>query len=76
MTTVSDFKIVEPFAGDEPLTITAVATHDATLALRLTDQQTARSSETGTLSDINAVLQNGIVYTPSCLARQRSTMSA
>jgi len=63
---VSDFKIVEPFDAGEPLTITAVATHDATLAFG-NGCADGTISETATLDDINAVLHNGIVYTPgSC----------
>jgi hypothetical protein len=63
VTTVTDFKIVEPFDADEQLTITAVATHDATLAFGNTCAD-GTISETATLDEINAVLHNGIVYTP------------
>jgi hypothetical protein len=66
VTTVTDFKIVEPFAGNEPLTITAVADHDATLAFG-DGPASGTISQTATLDEINTVLHNGVVYTPgSC----------
>ncbi|HEY2251092.1 MAG TPA: hypothetical protein VGH74_08530, partial [Planctomycetaceae bacterium] len=68
VTTVQDFSIVAPFAGDDLLTITAQAGH-GTLAFVDSELNTGplndTISETATIAQINAALADGIVYTPN-----------